>query len=144
MALPLLQPTAHADVLDDGFSIVDTTLPGARECSTGATQPTVVNATIRGTGSISCTTRQAELILTICIEASPNGAPNSYVEVGCAPPQRKPNAFSITGGSHQVACAPEPAYYRTRAVGQALGNDNEVNYFGTTFSARKLAGCPAL
>jgi hypothetical protein len=142
VAAPLLQPAARADVLDDGFAIVDTTLPGASECSTGAPQPTVANRAVRGTATITCDALQAVLVLTVCVETSPNGAPNSWTEVACAAPSIRRNASSIAGASPEIPCPPEPMYYRTRAVGVALGHDDEVNYFGTAFSGRRLAACP--
>jgi hypothetical protein len=144
MAVPMLAPTASADVLDDGFSIVDLAAPGSNTCSTTANAPTVANKVITGTGSVQCANQQAAIALEICIEASPNGAANSFVEVTCGPTQQRQNARQIANGTHSIPCPPEPMYYRTRALGVAWANNGDMSYNGTSWSPARIIGCPVL
>jgi hypothetical protein len=144
MAVPMLATTASADILDDGFSIVDLAAPGSNTCSTTANAPTVSNRVITGTGSVQCANQQAVITLTICIEASGTGAANSFVEVTCAPTQERQNARQIANGTHSIPCAPEPMYYRTRALGVAYANNGDMSYNGTSWSPARVFGCPIL
>lgn len=143
LAVPMLQTTASADILDDGFSIVNTSLPGSNTCATTANVPTVLNKVITGTGAIVCNNQQAVITLTICIETSTDGSANSWVEVSCAPTQERQDAKKIENGTHSVPCGPQPLYYRTRAVGIAYSNNaGDMSYDGTSWSGRKVFGCP--
>ena len=144
MAAPMLQTAASADILDDGFSVISLSTPGSNTCSTTANPPTVSNKTITGTGAIECANQQALITLTVCIEASPTGAANSFVEVSCGPTQQRQNARQIANGSHSIPCPPEPMYYRTRALGVAYHNSGDKTYEGTAWSGRRIAGCPVV
>jgi hypothetical protein len=144
LAVPMLQTTASADILDEGFVIVNTSLPGSNTCSTTANAPTVLNKVITATGSVECANQQALITLTICIEASSDGSANSFVEVSCSPTQERQNARRIENGSHQIPCGPAPMYYRTRAVGVAYHSGGDMTYNGTAWSARRLFGCPVV
>ncbi|HYO61206.1 MAG TPA: hypothetical protein VEU29_04855 [Actinomycetota bacterium] len=142
LAVPVLQTPASADILDDGFVIIDTTLPGANSCTITANVPTVSAKVITGTGSVECVDQQAVITLTICIEASTDGSANSFVEVSCSPPKERQNARRIEHHSHQIPCGPTPMYYRTRAAGVAYEANGDMTFNGTAWSGKKIFGCP--
>lgn len=144
MAVPMLQTTASADILDDGFVIVDTTLPGSNSCTITSNAPTLSAKVITGTGSVECVDQQAVITLEICIEASTDGSANSFVEVSCSPPKERQNARRIESHSHQIPCVPQPMYYRTRAVGIAYEANGDMTYNGTGWSGKRIYGCPVV